>query len=75
MKMHERVHHRCGNRVHMSLVLMNILRYVDRITMHLFSFWDCSTLNNIVLIILLLVHILSLWNNQGTLLNRLLMIW
>ena len=75
MKMHERVHHRCGNRVYMSLVLMNILRDVDRITMHLFSLWNCSTLNNIIVILLLLVHILSLGNYEGSFLNRLLMVW
>ena len=75
MKMHERVHHRCGNRIYMRLVLMNILRDVDRITMHLFSLWNSSTLNNIIVILLLLVQILSLGNYEGSFLNRLLMVW
>ena len=75
MKMHERVHHRGGNRIYMSLVLVNILRYVDRITVHLFSLRNCPTLNNIIVVLLLLVQILSLRNYEGSFLNRLLMIW
>lgn len=75
MKMHERVHHRSGNRIYVSLVLVNILRYVDRITMHLFSLRNCPTLDNIIMLLMLLVHMLCLGNYEGSFLNRLFMIW
>lgn len=43
--------------------------------MHLFSFWNCSTLNNIIVILLFFVQVLSLGYYEGSFLNRLFMIW